>query len=384
MTLTNDVQSGITKDITLATQNMQQALNTIPLANTIPQVKTFGPHYVVGGDPDAAVVFQFTGNFVDAIRGKGFTPQLVLCAAGSEPSGDVCRDSKVVYGDVETQALRFRIPASDFPKATDQRAPVTYLYLLAPYKKGLFHLARGTAVAREAVLSVPPTAGSVVVEGDTAPPSHTVTTVKTSQAGDSQQTFDDPAPQPGTDGPAYDEVVIPSSVQFHSENAQGQWTYTFTKLTPRPSVSVTTTDTAADGLDFRTGPCPTDPDVSEGDWDSRGKPTGQLAHICHIRSVVHGKVTWWLTYDVAKAVPEPQTLNLRWGDEKTFAIAPSRWHAGYVPFPAAAERLTLPLEIAQPECNDFLCFRVIGNNLTVSARALGDIAYPATFEGGAT
>ena len=383
MTLTNQVQSGLTANIALATQNLQQVLNTLPGAK-VPQVTRFGPHYVVG-DPSAsdAVVFSFEGDFVDAIRGGKFTPQLVLCPAGVDPSSQVC-DGQTFSGEVETQALHFRVPLKAFPKATDTSTPVTYLYLLAPYKQGLFHFKPGTAIAREAVLSVPPTAGTIEVEPDVVPQGRTITTTKITQAGNhADQVYDTFDTVPGITPPAADETVVPSSIKFHSEAETGRWTYEVSADGRLPKVTVSTADIETAALVPSADDCP-HVDLDDGvEFDPRGKPIPRLPHLCFGHRTVPGRVTFWLTYDVVKAYQKPDPIQPRWGHPSVVVVNPSGWLASYFPFPAAAAHSDTPLQIAKPNCDlDFVCFEVFQNQLTITARNLTDVPYPATFESG--
>ena len=389
--LTNEVQAGITTDITQATNTLSTTIDQLPLVSHVPTITSFSPHYVVGGAP-GNISFTVQGNFADDVLGGSFAPKLVLCAAGEDPGGTVCKDGTTIAAQVTTVGLVFTVPNVDFPQATAQDTPTTYAYLVADFKKGLFKLARGTAVAREAIVSVPPTVGSISLDPGPAV-GRQITTGQVTTSGDGTQVYTNPAPVAGTSPLGADETVVPGTLVFHSQNGSGLWSYAFPSTSPTPTVTVTTGGSSYSTVTIA-GSCPTDEssDIASSLEDVASSlkpnalpinhpPSGPL-HVCTLHHDDPGRVTWWLTYEAVKADIAPKPLDLGWGSQVVYDIVPGKWTLNYSPFPASAELITGPLQISQPQRTDFLATSISDAKLTVAAANLKDVPYPPAFEGG--
>ena len=118
--LVNDLGSQSQAVITSAVDGSQQLINSLPITNKNPQVRTYSPEYL--GRRGSNVQIQVSGNFFYASeQNKAVT----LSVGGQTFQPDLNT----------TTSVGFSVPASAFPQATDSPTPVS-MTLTAPYQTG--------------------------------------------------------------------------------------------------------------------------------------------------------------------------------------------------------------------------------------------------------
>jgi len=140
-TLLAQLQSGNAQLVQQALAGAQQLLNTLPFTNKNPQVTSYSPTFVVGGQQ---VVVRVHGNFFYAFE-KKLTPTLDVGGTTYPPARNT------------TQDLAFIVPASKFAAPTNGDFSYTTAELHVKYEHGVIFHSITPGVFRLLVTTLPTT-----------------------------------------------------------------------------------------------------------------------------------------------------------------------------------------------------------------------------------
>jgi hypothetical protein len=328
--MVNDLESGVDSKIATVTSQAQQIANTLPFANTTPQLTTFSPRFCARLPNAGQLELEFKGNFMFAHQ-NDFKPSLQV------------GDKSYPSAENTTQSLKFLVtPVTD---AADNKTTLMKIKLSVPYeeknllvfkkrKVGTFNLLLGT---------LPTSPGKIVLSRKNVtqtrePPQHIVTqTWAQHSSNDDLKDVIYPGPsQPGW-------TIIDDSVRFVVEWSQGdendQWSKTFVRANPSVVYRVTT---------------------------------------IHHRIGTSGKVNFHFEYDIQRSKPveewQPETIDLTWGQSRAFPAEPNGWKVTFDSFDGQHR------EFVGPALTRFLQVRVEGANVVLSvpeARDLTLLGYQA-------
>lgn len=188
----------------------QQIINSLPFANTIPQLTDFSPNFVTGGSQPKPFELELQGNFVFAQRAE-LRPTLEYAGKTYQPMQNL------------TQSLKFQLT----PSRTNNTSKVIDLMnvkITIPYEDGLLKT-RKIATYNLIIGILPPVATNVDVYLKTIKPTKEVKHFVTSQW--QQHSSNDDLEDVYT-GPAHPGwTIIPNSVRFVVDWSQGdendQW-----------------------------------------------------------------------------------------------------------------------------------------------------------------
>jgi hypothetical protein len=145
----NEFSQGLS---TTATQLAAQGLeitNTLPLANTAPQVTSFKPQWIAGTGA-GPVTITISGNFHSTLP-EGLSPTLRIGGQDVKPAGAI------------TQTLQFEVPSSALPSATADKVSTTTADLVVPYRSPVLKRQK-TGTFRLLLVVLPKSVGTLSIE----------------------------------------------------------------------------------------------------------------------------------------------------------------------------------------------------------------------------
>jgi hypothetical protein len=322
--MVNDLESGADSRIATVTSQAQQIANTLPFANTTPQLTTFSPRFCARLPNAGQLELEFKGNFMFAHR-DDFKPSLQV------------GDKSYPSAENTTQSLKFLVtPVTD---AADNKITLMKIKLSVPYEeKNLLVFKKRKVGTYDLQLGTLPTSpGKIVLSRknvtQTTETQHIVTQTWP------QHSSNDDLKDVIYEGPSYPGwTIIDDSVRFVVEWSQGdendQWSKTFVRANPSVVYRVTT---------------------------------------IHHRIGTSGKVNFHFEYDIQRPKPveewQPEIVDLTWGQSRTFLAKPNGWKVTFDSFDGQHR------EFVGPALTRFLQVRVEGANVVLSVPEARDVKY---------
>lgn len=324
-TMVNDLESNVDDKIATVTSQAQQIANTLPFANTTPQLTSFRPKFQANSVNPGQIELEMRGNFLFAHR-DDFKPSLRVADKTYEPAENT------------TQSLKFLItPAST--EVPDNKITLTKMRLTMPYEEKRFLIFKSRKEGTYDLLlgTLPSSPGRITLSKknvtETTETQHVVT--QTWQQHSSNDDHKDVIYE-GSGHPGW--TVVDSSVKFVVEWSQGdendQWSKTFVRANPSVVFRVTT--------------------IHHGIGTS-------------------GKVNFHFEYDIQRPKPveswTTEPVDLTWGQSRTFPAEPNKWKVTFDSFDGEHQ------EYVSPVLHRFLQVRVEGSNVVLNVPAAREVKY---------
>jgi hypothetical protein len=341
----DDLQSKTDNQVEKAGKQAQQITNSLPLANTVPQLTSFSPKFVAKNTTPDQVEVEVKGNFIAAQN------------ATSRPS---LKLGNQVYEAAEntTQSLKFLIPMnantlgstsadphvsgsqpaeSDTTKIIVKKATLSIPYNETTLPGGVDQILPKApkAATYDLLLSVlPANPGRIVflkkVVHQRMEREHVKTqTWQQHSSNDDHKDVHYEGPPEDVEGMGW--KIDPASVQFVTEWNQGnendQWSKALERTNPSVVYKVTT--------------------IHHGIGTS-------------------GKVNFHFEYDRFRSVPEEtweeQAIPLNWGETKSLPANPNEWKVQFVAFDGQKQEI-----VGTDDKNPYLKVKVDGKNVVLTA-----------------
>lgn len=324
-TMVNDLESNTDSKIATVSAQAQQISNTLPFANTTPQLTSFSPHFQARTEGPGQLEIEFKGNFLFAHQ-EDFKPSLQVGDKAYPPAENT------------TQSLKFLVSPPAAEKA-DDKITLVKLKLSIPYqeKTALIFKKRKTGTYDLLIGNLPASPGKIVLSKKKVTQTTETQHIKTQTW--QQHSSNDDLKDVIYEGPAHPGwTVVDNSVRFVVEWRQGdendQWSKTFVRANPSVVFKVTT--------------------IHHGIGTS-------------------GKVNFYFEYDIQRPQPveswTPEAIDLTWGQSRAFPAEPNGWKVTFDSFDKQHQ------EFVSPTLARFLQVRVEGANVVLSVPAARDVKY---------
>jgi len=325
-TIASDLESNSDDKIATITSRAQQVTNTLPFANTTPQLTSFSPRFYAWTATPSQSEVAISGNFMFAHQ-DGFKPSLNLGGKQYEASQNT------------TQSLKFLVTPAFAATPTNQIVPIKMTVSIPYEEKSLLGFTKrkvGTFDMLSGVL--PPKPGTITLSKKNV--THSTERQHVSTQGWQQHSSNDDDKGHLYEGPAVPAgwSVVDSTVKFVIEWQQGdlnnQWSYSRVRTNPTVVYSVTT---------------------------------------IHHGMGTSGKVNFHFEYDIERPVSTeewtPEPVDLAWGQSIAFLSESGGWKVVFDSFDGRHQ------EFAAPAQDRFLQVRVEGQNVVLAIPAARDIKY---------
>lgn len=325
-TIANDLESNSDDKIATISSRAQQVTNTLPFANTTPQITSFSPRFYAWTVTPSQAEIAISGNFMFAHQ-DNFKPSLDIGGKRYDTAENT------------TQSLKF-LATPVFATAPMNRIIPIKMTVSIPYEeKSLLVFTKRKVGTFDILCGVLPTKpGAITLSKKNINQSTERQHVKT-------QTWQQHSSNDDDKGHQYEGPVVPagwhvvdSTIQFvdewHEGDLNDQWSYSLVRANPTVVYSVTT---------------------------------------IHHRIGTSGKVNFYFEYDIEHPVSneewKPESVDLAWGQSRAFPSEPGGWKVAFDSFDGRHQ------EYAAPAQDRFLQVRVEGQNVILAVPAARDVKY---------
>ncbi len=322
--LTEEVQARNNVQLLKIAYSIQQIVNTLPFANSQPQLTSTSPKLVGQISPLEKILWRFHGNFPSSSDPE-LKPSLVIGKDAIEPQINT------------TQELAFLVPYSILFKPALNPSKFCFADLKLPWYKNSSLV---TDCYRVAIGLIPPNPGKITLEKTTLQLRKERKEFKSNQFKlDSTQDRRDHIDVPFTVISEPGWAIDPRSQSFHVVREKGSWNKRLQNITSDRITYLVTTR--------------------------------------YRLLAPSGSVKWTIHYDAERVIQEEskttEDVVLKWGDSKAFDVYQGNWKVVFQDFNGTTNEFT---GINQP--NPYIKFHRQGGKLLISTVDPSNLSFPTT------